>query len=99
MINLKEYKDTRAIIELLTECIYPDQERVLREFEAYQSNEFRKLFGIIENDELVGLFGVIAQDDDQVELKHIAVKSSHRRQGLGKSMITTYMEESPFSRM
>ncbi|WP_144026426.1 GNAT family N-acetyltransferase [Paenibacillus sp. FSL H7-0331] len=94
MINLKEYKDTKAIIELLTECMYPDQERVLREFEAYQSNEFKRLLGIIENDELVGLIGVITQDDDQVELKHIAVKSSHRRQGLGKSMIMTYMEES-----
>src|SRR5690606_40233122 len=93
MINLIEYKNRQEIIKLLAECMYPDEERVKREYEQYNNDQTRILFGKIKNNELVGIFGVIWLSKCEVELKHISVKSSNRRQGLGKEMVNEFIEE------
>src|SRR5690606_16604954 len=48
---------------------------------------------------LVGIFGVIWLSKCEVELKHISVKSSNRRQGLGKEMVNEFIEENHIKRM
>lgn len=99
MINLKEYKNRQEIISLLADCIYSDEERVKREYEQYNSDQTRTLFGRIKNNELVAIIGVIWLSEYAVELKHISVKSSNRRQGLGKEMINEFIEEKHIKRL
>lgn len=93
MINLKNYKDQEEIINLLAECMYPDEERVKKEYERYKNNQRRILLGSIENEKLVGIIGVIWLSELDVELKHIVIAASNRRQGLGKKMIEEFIEE------
>ena len=99
MINLKDYINQKELISLLSECIYPNEERVLQEYEQYRNDKSRKLLGRIENGELVGLIGVINQTENEVELKHIAIKSSKRKQGLGKKLIKEFMQENSIRRI
>ena len=51
MINLIEYKNRQEIIKLLAECMYLDEERVKREYEQYNNDQTRILFGKIKNNE------------------------------------------------
>jgi ribosomal protein S18 acetylase RimI-like enzyme len=99
MINLKEYGDCKAITILLAECMYPDEQRVIAEYDKYRNDPSRSLLGKTENQQLVGLIGVIHQAVDEVELKHIAIQSDYRRQGLGKKLIMAYMEQYPIRKM
>ena len=99
MINLIEYKNRQEIINLLAECMYPDEERVKRVYEQYNNDESRILFGKIKNNQLVGIIGIIWLSKCEVELKHISVKSSNRRQGLGKEMINEFIEENHIKRV
>nr|WP_278044635.1 GNAT family N-acetyltransferase [Paenibacillus solani] len=39
------------------------------------------------------------QTDNEIELKHIAIKSNNRRKGLGKKLIMEFMEENLIRRM
>ncbi|KOP68493.1 GNAT family N-acetyltransferase [Paenibacillus lautus] len=99
MINLMDYKDRKEIINLLAECMYPDNKRVIQEYERYKNDKSRILLGRMENHELVGLIGIIYQTDYEIELKHIAIKSNNRRKGLGKKLIMEFMEENLIRRM
>lgn len=38
--------------------MYPDEERVKREYEQYNSDQTRTLFGRLKNNELVAIIGV-----------------------------------------
>lgn len=42
MINLKDYINQKELISLLSECIYPNEERVLQEYEQYRNDKSRK---------------------------------------------------------
>jgi len=99
MINLKEYKDQKELISLLSESIYPNEELVLQEYEHYRNDKSRILLGKIENGELVGLIGIVYQTENEIELKHIAIKFSKRKQGLGKKLIKEFMQENPIRRI
>lgn len=99
MIWLKEYNDPQSVIDLLSECMYPGEEKIAREFEAYILDPARSLLGWTENRELVGLIGFELLADNAIEIKHIAVKPGHRKQGLGKRMIMELMDENSVTRI
>lgn len=59
MINLKDYNDRKEIINLLAECMFSEEERVVQEYEQYKNDQSRILLGRIENQKLVGLLGIV----------------------------------------
>ncbi|GGG15178.1 GNAT family N-acetyltransferase [Paenibacillus abyssi] len=93
MIDLKAYPNRKEIRVLLGACMWPDDERISNEFQAYIKDESRQLLGKIRNEQLVGLIGIIPILDREAELKHIAVLPAYRRQGIGKDMIDEYMQQ------
>lgn len=99
MINLRDYNNQEEIITLLAECMYPDVERVKREYERYRNDQNRILLGRIEGKNLVGIIGVIWLTENEVELKHISIKASKRRQGLGKKLIYEFIKENQIKRI
>jgi len=99
MINLRNYINQEEVINLLAECMYPDEERVKREYEQYNSDPAKKIFGRIKNNELVAIIGFVWLSEQEVQLKHISVKSSYRRQGLGKEIINELIEGNHIKRI
>lgn len=99
MINLKEYKDQKEIFNLLAECMYTDERRVIQEYEQYINDGTRILLGRIENHELVGLIGILNTSNEEIEIKHIAIKSGNRKRGLGKKLIQEYIRENQIRRV
>jgi ribosomal protein S18 acetylase RimI-like enzyme len=93
LINLKDYKDLSEVKCLLAECMWPDDERIANELNKYlESRNSRELLGILFNEELVGLIGIVYESKEEVELKHIAIKPDYRGKGIGKNMINEFIK-------
>jgi len=95
MINLKDYSDFdfSEVRLLLSECMWPDEDRISEEINLYISDDSRELYGRFINDELIGLIGIIRKSIIEVELKHIAIRSDYRKQGIGRDMIFKYIAD------
>ncbi|KHD85813.1 GNAT family N-acetyltransferase [Heyndrickxia ginsengihumi] len=52
----------------------------------YETEENWQLFLWKEDEDIIGLIGVVIEDD-VVKIQHISVNPSYRRQGIGKSMV------------
>nr|WP_301169622.1 GNAT family N-acetyltransferase [Brevibacillus nitrificans] len=99
MINLRDSSDLSEVKNLLSECMWSDEERVNTEVTKYLEDETRELYGRFFNDELVGLIGVICRSIGEVELKHIAIKPDYRGQGLGRKLVYEYVKAKNIVRM
>lgn len=85
-VSLTEYYNPNEVIELLAQCMWPDEERILAELECYRKEEERSLFGFVIDHALIGLVGV-SSIGEMLRVRHIAVKPMYRHQGLGSQMI------------
>ncbi|QYR19324.1 GNAT family N-acetyltransferase [Paenibacillus sp. sptzw28] len=92
MINLKEFKDRSEVKRLIAQCMWPDDERIEKELNKYMESDSRELLGYINNNELVGLIGVVYESIEKVELKHIAVKAGYRGNGIGSYMLNEFIQ-------
>lgn len=92
MINLKNYKDLSEVKGLMAECMWADDEKIQNELNQYLEFDSRELLGKLNNDELVGLIGVIYESDETVELKHIAINPNYRGKGIGSEMISKFIK-------
>lgn len=72
--------------EFLSSCMSPMPDRIQQESQLYQTSEERELYGLMQNDSLAGLVGIIREDQDIV-IKHIAVHPNYRLQGIGSELI------------
>ena len=69
------------------------------EMEKYLMNNNRTLFLNYENDTLVGLIGVLAVEDELLEITHIAVAEGYRAKQIGSQMIAYLFKHLSFSRI
>lgn len=53
----------------------------------YETNENRQLFLWREEEDIIGLIGILFTDETTIEIHHISVNPSHRKQGIGKCMV------------
>ncbi|CAI9387976.1 MULTISPECIES: GNAT family N-acetyltransferase [Bacillaceae] len=53
----------------------------------YESDENWQLFLWKDEEDIIGLIGVIFEDEASITIHHISVNPSHRHQGVGKSMV------------
>jgi len=53
----------------------------------YEANEDWQLFLWKEEEDIIGLIGVIFENTDSITIQHISVNPSHRKQGVGKAMV------------
>ncbi|KAB7672889.1 GNAT family N-acetyltransferase [Bacillus sp. B1-b2] len=53
----------------------------------YEANENWQLFLWKEEEDVIGLIGVVLEDEDSFTIQHISVNPSHRMQGVGKAMV------------
>lgn len=60
----------------------------------YEESENWQLFLWKEDDDIIGLIGVLFNEDD-MEIQHISVNPSHRHQGVGRRMVKALDELYP----
>lgn len=99
MINLKEYGNREEVIRLLTECMFPNERRISQEYEKYMSDPTRIMLGRLKNEELIALIGITYLANEVIEIKHIAVKSTERRKGIGKELIMELINANKLMRL
>jgi ribosomal protein S18 acetylase RimI-like enzyme len=81
--------------ELLSYAIFPDPDRLEQTVRKYEGNTSNlQLFGMEEEQELVGLIGISSTDSEQKHLiiEHIAVQPEFRGKGYGRGLILELLE-------
>lgn len=53
----------------------------------YETDEKHQLFLWREEEDIIGLIGIMFVDEQTIEIRHISVNPSHRKQGIGKCMV------------
>ena len=76
-----------------------DLKKLQQTIKQYETNDDWQLFLWKENDDIIGIIGVILLDEDTVEIQHISVNPSHRHQGIGKQMVKALKEMYPNHRL
>ncbi|WP_195576514.1 GNAT family N-acetyltransferase [Paenibacillus sp. 1001270B_150601_E10] len=86
-VDLKSYYKPQEVIELLSHCMWPDEEKIVAELENYRKDPNRDMMGYVWNHQLIGLVGIVPVHDKELILRHMAIKPQYRGQGIGKQMI------------
>ncbi|NNV05689.1 GNAT family N-acetyltransferase [Geobacillus sp. C56-T2] len=76
-----------------------DLKRLQQTIKQYETNDDWQLFLWKEEEDIVGLIGVLLRAPDVVEIQHISVNPSHRHQGIGKQMVKALKETYPDRRL
>jgi riboflavin biosynthesis RibT protein len=73
-----------------------DLKKLQLTMKEYETDESWQLFLWKEEEDIIGLLGVLNHDDrNTLEIQHISVNPSHRSQGLGKRMVKTLKDMYP----
>lgn len=90
-MNLKEYKDSGAIKELLSECMWTADEELDEKIEqvlaAYVADNSTELLGCFEKGGVIGIIGIMRHSRKEAEIRHLAVQEQWRGKGIGRKMI------------
>ncbi|MGG0716633.1 GNAT family N-acetyltransferase [Robertmurraya massiliosenegalensis] len=63
-----------------------DLKKLQNTMKQYEVSDDWQLF-LWKDEDVIGLIGVLINDDKHVQIQHISVNPSHRHQGIGKSMV------------
>ena len=58
----------------------------------YETEQDHQLFFWKEEEDIIGLIGVLFLDNHQIQIQHISVNPSHRGKGVGKRMVMALKE-------
>jgi len=84
---MKQRLNEEEIRELIGYAVFPDPERIEQTVARYQQEEQLQLFGAVEEDEVIGIVGFTMDEDQNLNLQHIAVRPENREQGYGRSIM------------
>jgi ribosomal protein S18 acetylase RimI-like enzyme len=87
LVPIKHRIHETAIQELLSYSIFPDPERLELVLNQYQMDASYELYGLEENNLILGLVGFIVHNDNTLEIKHLAVDPEERGNGYGRGLI------------
>jgi ribosomal protein S18 acetylase RimI-like enzyme len=87
LVPIKHRIHEIAIQELLSYSIFPDPEQLEQTLNQYQMDPAIELYGLEEDNLIVGLVGFILHHDNTLEIKHLAVDPEERGNGYGRGLI------------
>lgn len=64
-----------------------DIKKLQETIKLYEENDDWQLYLWKEDDDIVGIIGIVIEDDETAILQHVSVNPSFRNQGLGKKML------------
>ncbi|WP_062356179.1 GNAT family N-acetyltransferase [Bacillus kwashiorkori] len=74
-----------------------DIKKLQQTIKTYETEENHQLFLWKEEDDIIGLIGIVKRSEGLIEIQHISVNPSHRSLGIGKSMVKAIKEMFPDS--
>ncbi|MGV9611465.1 GNAT family N-acetyltransferase [Nocardia xishanensis] len=83
-----------GVTDLLFTAIGGDRSRLAAAVRRYRDDSAAHLVAAIVDDELAGVAGYVASQDHAV-LLHIATRESHRRDGIGRSLLAEIRSRIP----
>ncbi|MCY8232798.1 GNAT family N-acetyltransferase [Priestia endophytica] len=69
-----------------------DLKKLQQTIKEYEQNADWQLYLWKEEDDFVGIIGIIKHSDTVAEVQHISVNPSYRKQGIGKKMMKKVQE-------
>ncbi|MDQ0219047.1 GNAT family N-acetyltransferase [Peribacillus cavernae] len=72
-----------------------DIKKLRQTMKSYETEENMHLF-LWKDDEIIGLIGVNAADDQEFVIQHVSVNPSFRHQGIGKRMVKALKDMYPY---
>jgi ribosomal protein S18 acetylase RimI-like enzyme len=94
LINITHKLDNPEIKELISYSVFPDPEKLEEVIKQYQSEEALTLYGYEDENVLVGIIGVLKNENNTLVIKHIAVQPENRLKGYGRGLILELLEDS-----
>lgn len=86
--DTKNNIDAPTVREILAACVFDNSpEGMAHVISKYKENSDMQFYGCRKNGELVGVCG-FEEHENRVEILHIAVAESARREGVGSAMVT-----------
>ncbi len=94
VVDLLPKLDETSILELLSYCIgYPTPSKLGAICESYRSDPQQYLFGLEEDEQLLGCIGARIEASQQGVLQCVAVLPARRGQGIGKQLVNALCRE------
>ena len=91
--SIKKQLDDPDIIKLMSLSVYKySLERAALNAQSYMKNEAHESYGWVENDDVLGVVGVLIHQD-KIEITNISVAENSRKHGVGRAMITALREK------
>ena len=93
LVDIKNKLDNPSVRKLMNESAWDKSTEALdRKAAEFRRNANCHLYGWIENDEILGVCGIVIHSD-YVEIYNIAVDPNARKNGIGKAMISAVQEK------
>lgn len=93
LIDIKPKLEDPSIHELISLAIFPEPERVDRAIESYKNDPEQEIMGYFLEEELIGIVGYQINDNNTLELKHIAVVPEEQGHGYGRGIILEILHQ------
>lgn len=86
--DIKNHLDNSEVHKILSDCLFDSsQDGIAKAIEKYREHIAWKMYGWVENGEILGVCGFEVYADN-LEILHISVAEHTRGHGIGSSMIT-----------
>jgi riboflavin biosynthesis RibT protein len=72
-----------------------DLKKLQQTIKHYETNDNWQLFLWKEEEDIIGIIGILLRDGHVAEIQHISVNPSHRHQGVGKQMVKALKDMFP----
>lgn len=91
--DMSNHLDNPTVQAMLAGCLFDSSlAGIERAMARYRGHPSRRLYGWVENGEILGVCGIEVHAD-HVEVLHIAVAEQARRHGIGRSMLSRLQEQ------
>jgi ribosomal protein S18 acetylase RimI-like enzyme len=92
LIDIKPKLDEPAVQELIGLSIFPEPEGVDQVIESYKKDPDQEIMGYYLDKTLIGVAGYRINDNNTLELKHIAVDPEEQGLGYGRGIILEILD-------
>lgn len=97
LVNLKPRLNDNTIKELIGYSVFPDPDKLEKTIDMYRADNSLELYGYESEGVIVGVVGFKIDNDNKLEILHIAVHPEYRGKGYGRGQILELIEmKKPF---
>lgn len=93
LVDIKPQLNDSSIQELIGYSTLQDPEQLSQVISTYESDTVYELYGMVSEEEIVGIVGCTQQEEGTVVIRHLAVKPECRGAGFGRGLILELIQK------